>query len=214
MESLVQASGYLNILLPLHRGIACGKIVYECKRTMSWQPAYLRQLKRAMESNRTRWGLLVSRALPPRQSGFCLVDGVIVTTPHLAQYLVRILRNVIVELTRAQLSEDGKAAKTDEVYSYLRSDDFKNALQAIAERTKELRTSLEREKASHEGWWQLREANYSAIARHGAGVENRVHEILATGPRGRVASIRAVRGQMSEMIPGLRSKPDGDTKAV
>jgi len=58
---------------------------------------------------------------------------------------------------------------------------------------KELRTSLEREKANHEGWWQLREQNYSAIARHVTGVENRVHEILATAPAERPTLVRAIR---------------------
>ncbi len=51
---------------------------------------------------------------------------------------------------------------------YLRSEEFKNALQTIENRTKELRDSLEREKSSHEGWWNRREQHYAAIAREAA----------------------------------------------
>jgi hypothetical protein len=177
----------------IERGTACGLIVYECKRTADWKLDYVRQLKRAMESHATRWGLLVSRTLPPRQSGFCLVDGVVVIAPQLAQYFVRFLRGVIIELNRARLSEEGKASKVEEVYRYLRSDEFKGAMQGLAERTKELRTSLEREKSSHENWWTMREQSYNAIARHSSTVENRVHEILAPRIGRSLATVRTLR---------------------
>ncbi len=91
-----------------------------------------------------------------------------VTTPHLAHQLVAILRDMLIELSRAQLSEKGKEEKTAEIYRYLRSEEFKNSLHAINSRTKDLRDSLEREKSSHEGWWTRREQDYSAIARQTA----------------------------------------------
>ncbi len=163
----------------------CGTIVYECKRTNQWQPAYLRQLKRAMETNETKCGLLVSRVLPPKHTGLCIVDGIIVTSPQFARHLAVILRDALVELSRAQLSEDGKAEKTEDVYRYLRSAEFKNALQVIDSRTKELRGELEREKSNHEGWWTRREQHYAAIARHAVGITTEINSILATVPRGR-----------------------------
>ena len=167
----------------------CGTIVYECKRTNQWQPAYVRQLKRAMELHGTRYGLLVSRVLPPRQSGLCVVDGVIVAAPEFAHHLASIMRGASVELFRAHLSEQGKAEKTQEVYRYLRSQEFKNALQVIEDRTKELRGELEREKSSHEGWWTRREQHYAAIARQTAGVTTRINEILAALPKRELAQV-------------------------
>lgn len=155
----------------IERGTPCGKIVYECKRTTTWQSSFVRQLKRAMELHGTRYGMLVTRALPPRQSGLCTVDGVTVVSPELAHHVVGILRQVIVELAAAELSEERKQEKTQEIYRYLRSDDFKTALQSMDDRTRELRKSLEREKSSHEGWWQTREQHYSAIARQGVSVK-------------------------------------------
>ncbi len=167
----------------------CGCIVYECKRTNQWQPAFVRQLKRAMEVQGTRCGLLVSRVLPPSQSGICIVDGVIVAAPQFAHHLASILRDAVVELSRVQLSEQGKAEKTQEVYRYLRSEEFKNALQVIDSRTKELRGELEREKSNHEGCWTRREQHYAAIARQTAGVTTRINEILASLPSRRLAQV-------------------------
>ena len=167
----------------------CGCIVYECKRTNQWQPAFVRQLKRAMEVQGTRCGLLVSRVLPPSQSGICIVDGVIVAAPQFAHHLASILRDAVVELSRVQLSEQGKAENTQEVYRYLRSEEFKNALQVIDGRTKELRGELEREKSNHEGCWTRREQHYAAIARQTAGVTTRINEILASLPGRRLAQV-------------------------
>jgi hypothetical protein len=61
----------------------------------------------------------------------CIVDGVIVAAPQFAHHLASILRDAVVELSRAKLSEKGKEEKTQEVYRYLRSEEFKNALQVI-----------------------------------------------------------------------------------
>lgn len=171
----------------------CGKIVYECKRTTTWQSAFVRQLKRAMEMHGTRYGLLVSRALPPRQTSLCTVDGVIVTSPDLAHHVSGILREVVVELSRAQLSEERKREKTHEIYRYLRSDDFKTSVQSIEDRTQELRTSLEREKSNHEGWWRTREQHYSAIARQTSAVSTRIRDILGSAPEKRLAAVERIR---------------------
>ncbi len=167
----------------------CGCIVFECKQTGQWQPAFIRQLKRAMEAHGTRCGVLVSRVLPSRQSGMCIVDGVIVVSPQFAHHIASILRDSIVELSHVQLSEQGKAEKTQEVYRYLRSEEFKNALQVIDGRTKELRADLEREKSHHEGCWTRREQHYAAIARQTAGVTTRINEILASLPSRRLAQV-------------------------
>ena len=58
-------------------GKALGKILYECKRTATWQKAFTRQIKDAMAKHDTRHGLLVSRCLPQRASGFVVNNGVL-----------------------------------------------------------------------------------------------------------------------------------------
>jgi len=173
----------------LESGSPRGKLVYECKRTSQWQSAFVRQLKRAMELHGTRYGLLVSRALPRGQTGLCIVDGVVVTSPDLAHHIAGILREAIVALSKAELSEERKREKTDEIYRYLRSDDFRTSVQSIEDRVQELRTSLEREKSNHEGWWRTREQHYGAIARQTSAVGARVQEILGSAPVKRLAVV-------------------------
>jgi hypothetical protein len=177
----------------IHRVIDAGQtsaiIVYECKRTATWQMAYVRQLKSAMESNQTRYGILVTRAFPRKQSGLCQQNGVLIVAPELAHHVAAILRETAVELARARLPKEAVEAKTREVYRYLQSEEFKSALTIIQDRINELRSVLDREKGAHQGWWGVREKHYGTIARQAAGVDARIREIITVAPVRRVATV-------------------------
>jgi hypothetical protein len=177
----------------LHRvidtGQPCATIIYECKRTATWQTAYVTQLKRAMESNQTRYGVLVTRSFPRKQSGLCQQNGVLVVAPELAHHVAAVLREAAVELARARLPKEGMEAKASEIYRYLQSDEFKSALTTIQGRINELRSVLDKERGMHEGWWQDREQHYAMIARQAAGVDGRIREIVTVARVRRVATV-------------------------
>jgi hypothetical protein len=177
----------------LHRvidtGQPCATIIYECKRTATWQAAFVRQLKRAMEVNQTRYGILVTRAFPRKQSGLCQQNGVLVVAPELAHHVAAVLREAAVELARTRLPREAMEAKTWEVYHYLQSDEFKNALTTIQGRINELRSVLDKERGMHEGWWRDREQHYAMIARQAAGVDGRIREIVTVARVRRVATV-------------------------
>ncbi|MBL8918115.1 MAG: DUF2130 domain-containing protein [Myxococcaceae bacterium] len=174
-------------------GKPVGKIIYECKRTATWQKAFTRQLKDAMALHETRHGLLVSRALPLRSTGFVVTNGVLAVEPHLAASLAGIQRKAIVELAQARLSEDGKAAKTAELYEYLRSNDFGNAIRRVTDKVQELRDSLAKERSHHETWWNTREQHYATVLREVTGIDGRVRDILASTPKVAPATLRRLQ---------------------
>lgn len=155
-----------------------GVVVYEVKNTRGWQLAYLRQTKIAMEEHGTKYGVLVSRSLPAKNSGVCLVDGVIVTEPSLAVHVVSILRSGMVTISRLRLSSTGKSEKTDALFDYLRGDDFAASIERIQDRINDLREALGRERSYHDGWWRTREQHYGAILRESSSVESRVKDAL------------------------------------
>jgi hypothetical protein len=105
-------------------------------------------------------------------------NGVLAVEPHLAASLASILRRAIVELAQARISEDGKAAKTAELYEYLRSDDFGNAIGRVTDKVHDLRESLAKEKSHHETWWNTREQHYATVLREVTGIDRRVGDIL------------------------------------
>lgn len=172
----------------LDRGQAAGTVVYEVKKTKTWARGYLRQMKCAMESHGTKYGILVSKTLPSRRSGVFIHEGVIIVEPALAVPIVPIVRESIVALARLRLSEDDKAAKTAELFEYLRGEEFSHAAQIVKDKINELRESLSRERSYHDGWWRTREQHYGAILREMTGIEARVKDIL--GRRAKALSKR------------------------
>ena len=118
-----------------------------------------------MEVNQTRYGILVTRAFPRKQSGLCQQNGVLVVAPELAHHVAAVLREAAVELARTRLPREAMEAKTWEVYHYLQSDEFKNALTTIQGRINELRSVLDKERGMHEGWWREREQRAGRVPR-------------------------------------------------
>jgi hypothetical protein len=196
-------------------GQSFGVIVYECKNTSTWTLDYTRQLKKAMLHHRTGYGLLVSRTLPRKASGMVTENMVLVVEPHLAVEVATLLRDAIVELGRMRMSEYGKAAKTEELYRYLRSDEFSNAVRRIGDKIGDLENSLQREKSSHEGWWDAREQAYRTILRESSGINDRVKEILSTPRRPSEAKLDRQNGVITPIVaangdPGDLGHDDGD----
>jgi hypothetical protein len=175
----------------IDHGKPCGVIVYEAKRTAAWKLDYVRQLKKAMELHGTRYGLLVTRTLPKGKSGLCVVNKALVVSPSLVQTVVGILRETIVSLARARLSDQGKAGKVAELYDFLRSDEFTNAMARIDDKIKELRDSLGKERSAHDSWWRSREQHYATIMREASGIDARVNDILSGD---RVVHLRRAHG--------------------
>jgi hypothetical protein len=159
-------------------GHSAGVVVYEVKRTAGWQLAYLRQTKAAMEMHGTPYGVLVTRSLPAKASGMCVLGGVIVTEPAIATQVVAVLREGIVAIARLRLSEEGKAGKSAALFDYMRSQEFTTAIRRVQEKIAELRNGLAREKSLHDGWWRAREQHYGGILREAGGIDARVRELL------------------------------------
>ena len=163
----------------LDNGREAARIVFEVKKTRAWQAGYVRQTKTAMESRGTRYGILVSHALPARSSGISVVGGVVVVSPAIVANVVAIMRDGIITIARLRLSREGTEAKAAALLGYLRSDDFAVAIRRVQEKMGELRDALSRERSHHDGWWRSREQWYCAILRDVSEIDGRLRELLS-----------------------------------
>jgi hypothetical protein len=100
------------------------------------------------------------------------------------------LRDAVVGVHRARLSQDGTLKKTVEIYEYLRSDAFGNAIARIQDRIVRNRTVLDRERSAHLSWWREREESDAVIFREAGNIESRIKEIIVS-PDGRNAADNA-----------------------
>ncbi len=168
----------------IDHGREVGKVVFEVKNTKAFQRAFVRQTALAMESHSTSYGILVTRVLPARATGLCVIAGVIVATPVVVAHVAAVVRDGIVKIGRMRATETDKASMAGALVAYLRSDEFTAAIKRVHVTVGELRESLSRERSLHDGWWKTRETAYGAILREAVGVDAKVDELLREQPTG------------------------------
>ncbi len=166
-----------------HYVIDHGRVValflYEVKNTSTFQRSYVRQIAADMEANATRFGFLVSRALPARCGGLCVLSDVLVCSPTLVAQVARIVREGAVEIARMRLSEKGKDAKAQLLIDFCRGDEFTNGMRTISGRIEECQEAMARERSVHETFWSSRSLAFSSVLRAAAQIETRVREVLS-----------------------------------
>lgn len=133
-----------------------GRIVYESKDVSNWQNAFLAKAKQYRSQYNTPYVVIVTRALPKKQKGLCVVRDVPVVEPRMAMPLAGILRDAIVEIGQLRLSGDAGGAKARKLLQYILSDVFRTRFKAIAECVSELREQQMKERDWHENTWEVR----------------------------------------------------------
>ncbi|MCI0603733.1 DUF2130 domain-containing protein [bacterium] len=158
--------------------VPAGKIVYENKDQLQWRADFLEQARAACETHQTSHVILVSKVFPNGQKDLFWSQGVAVVAPARAVYLARVVRALIIESHRAGLTREDLSAKLEEIYEYLNSESFRQALDALVQAGEELKVQLQKERKSHERTWAEREQAYNALIKRASGIEAAIRAIL------------------------------------
>ena len=86
----------------------CGSIYYESKRTKSFQPAWIEKFKNDIRDKKANIGVLVTEAMPSGMKRMGMVDGVYVCSFEEFKSLSFVLRESIIQLSRAMTSNENK----------------------------------------------------------------------------------------------------------
>jgi hypothetical protein len=161
-----------------HELESAGTILYECKDRKNWSNAFITQIKKDGKARRTPYLLLVSKALPAKESGTCVREDVIVADPVHARHLARILRRMVIETHRAELAGKDRAGKTARLYEYLRGDEFREELAALVDAGSELAKMLQAERKDHERGWNKRQHAYDELLHNSIAIEDAIQSII------------------------------------
>lgn len=174
--------------------LSAGLIAYECKDTLHWQNAFVEQAKKAGRTHGTTFVVVVTHAFPRGEKPFCVRDGVLVVAPPRLVDLAHVMRRMVVEVHRAALTAQGKAAKTEELYEYLSGAEFRQAFDALGKHGEALGALLAKERTWHEQTWAKRRSHYDDLASRTAAIDGRIRTIIEK-PRakadGKVVELRA-----------------------
>jgi hypothetical protein len=141
----------------------CGSIYYESKRTKDFQKSWIEKFKNDMREKGADVGVLVTDAMPKELARMGLYEGVWICTLEEFKGLSFVLRESLIHIHNASISQENKGEKMNMLYSYLTSKEFKLQIEAIVEGFIQMQSDLDSEKRSMEGIWKKREKQIQKV---------------------------------------------------
>lgn len=140
-----------------------GSIYYESKRTKAFQPQWIEKLKQDIQHRQANVGILVTEALPKGINRVGQIEGVWICRFNDLEGLVSVLRESLIHISRALLSQQDKGDKMNLLYSYLTGSEFRVQIETMVEGFVQMKDDLEREKRSMQGLWKKREKQIEKV---------------------------------------------------
>ncbi len=141
----------------------CGKIYYESKRTKDFGAVWIEKFKNDMREKGADVGVLVTEAMPSGLDRMGIMDGVWVCTYEEFKGLCSVLRESVIQVSGALVSQEGKGDKMHMLYDFLTSTTFRMQVEAIVEGFSSMKEALESEKRSMQRIWKEREKQIEKV---------------------------------------------------
>lgn len=141
----------------------CGTIYYESKRTKDFQKSWIEKFKEDIREKGANIGVLVTDAMPGDMERVGLKDGIWICTFEEFKGLCFVLRESIIQLSNALVSQENKSDKMGMLYDFLTSNEFKLQIEAIVEGFTQMKDDLESEKRAMQRIWKSREKQIEKV---------------------------------------------------
>lgn len=161
-------------------GIECGRIIFESKRTKTFQNIWIEKLKTDMRNKKADIAILVTQAYPKDMSCFGEKDGVWICSFSEVIALTNALRHTIIRISETQKAEENKGEKMQMLYSYLTGTEFRQQIETIAEGFLSLKNSITKERMQMEKIWKEREKQLEKVLMSTAGMYGSIKGIAGS----------------------------------
>ncbi|MBA6151442.1 DUF2130 domain-containing protein [Gelidibacter maritimus] len=166
----------------------CGSIYYETKRTKTFHPSWIEKFKNDIRDKNANIGVLVTEVMPADMNRMGMRDGIWICTYEEFKGLSAVLRQGIIQLSTALISQENKGDKMEMLYDFLTSNEFKLQMEGIVEGFSQMQTDLQKEKNAMKRIWKQREKQIDKV------ISNTVHMY---------GSIRGIAGNAVQPILAL-----------
>ena len=174
----------------------CGSIYYESKRAKAFQPSWIEKFKSDIREKNANIGVLVTEAMPSDMDRLGLKDGVWVCSFDEFKGLCTVLRESIIQISRAIITQENKGDKMGLLYDFLTSNEFKLQIESIVEGFSQMKSDLESEQRSMRAIWKKREKQIDKV-------------LLNTTDM--YGSIKGIAGNAVQAVPLLELPVDDET---
>ena len=141
----------------------CGSIYYESKRTKNFQPSWIEKFKGDIQVKGASIGVLVTQSMPDGMKSLGQKDGVWICTYEEFKNLSKVLRQSLIQVNQAIVTQENKGDKMGMLYDYLTGNEFQMQIEAIVEGFTQLKSDLESEKRSMQSIWKKREKQIERV---------------------------------------------------
>ncbi len=166
----------------------CGKIYYESKRTKEFQKSWIEKFKADMREKGADVGVLITTVLPKELERMGFYDGIWVCTYDEFKGSVALIRNSLVQVSLAKLSQEGKNDKMSLLYNYLTGNEFAMQVEAIVEGFSAMQSDLDREKRAMAKLWKQREKQLEKVLDNTIGMYGSIKGIAGNA----IANVQAL----------------------
>ena len=144
-------------------GNLCGKIIYESKRTKAFTNEWIDKLKTDMRAQNANIAVIVTETMPKDMENFGMKDGVWVCNYSEIKSLAFVLRDSLIKIHNASVSQENKGDKMQMLYNYLTGNEFKQQIEAIVEGFTSLKDGISKERMQMEKIWKEREKQLEKV---------------------------------------------------
>ena len=178
-----------------HIGVDCGKIIFESKRTKTFNTAWIDKLKTDMRNKQSDVAILVTQVYPKDMNCFGEKDGVWICSFKEVIALTTALRHTIIRIADTKRAEENKGEKMQMLYGYLTGNEFRQQIETIVEGFLSMKNSISKERIQMEKMWKEREKQLERV-------------LLSTS--GMYGSIKGIAGASIGDIPSLENGVEDD----
>ena len=151
-------------------GGVAGFILWESKRTKTWQDAWLPKLREDQRAAKADVAVIATETLPAGVTHFECVDGVWVTGFPFIVPLAEAMRQRLVEASRARRAAAGADQKKDLTYDYVTGNEFRGRVAGLLEPIVAMRDSLDLEKRTADKQFAARGKQIERLGMNLAGM--------------------------------------------
>lgn len=164
-----------------HLGQDCGKIIFESKRTKTFNVAWIDKLKADMRSKGADVAILVTQAYPKDFKCFGEYDGVWVCSFGEVVALTNAMRHTIQRIAETKRGEENKGEKMQLLYEYLTGNEFRQQMETIVEGFLSMKNSIDKERMQMEKLWKEREKQLQKVLLSTSGLYGSIKGIAGAG---------------------------------
>lgn len=158
-------------------GNECGCIIFESKRTQAFGPDWIDKLKADMQGCNAEVAVIVTQAFPKDMDRFGERQGVYICSFAEVKALVGILRNAIMKLYEARVSQENKGDKMVMLYDYLTGSEFMVQWNTMRESFGAFRQQLQKERDDFEKNWKKKEKMLDLIIKNSLQISGSIEGI-------------------------------------